>query len=68
MPALLKQLNQFNALYSTAQRHFHQVMRALTARLHYFVLSTNLSPTVQSADVATLLCDARNGLSPRPVT
>jgi hypothetical protein len=24
MPALLKQLNQFNKSYSTTQRHFHQ--------------------------------------------
>jgi hypothetical protein len=26
MPALLKQFNQFNESYSTAQRHFHHVV------------------------------------------
>jgi hypothetical protein len=30
MPALLKQLNQFNESYSTAQRHFHQMPCSMT--------------------------------------
>src|SRR5450432_4019677 len=53
IPALLKQLNQFNKFYSTAQRHFQQV--SLASVILYLCKSTLSSLVSTQLLLASLL-------------